>query len=165
MRGAVCLISLVTFIAQQMICCCDLTGMHQVRSADVQAEIAVPVQAASSKSHCCGHNTSSRARSRCQSETTRQSASQQNNIAQQSNSQEPVETSEEPHQHHLCVGTHLFYNSPDVTRTLDLLTGCTFIDAGELVLSLENQCESFSSLSLLDWLTHPPRSVLSVYLV
>lgn len=165
MRRAVCLISLVTFIAQQMICCCDGAGVHHTENASgntsVQAGVADSLEVAASKKSCCGHGT----RTQCQSAPSKQVASQQKEDGQDVGSQKPDEPSEEPHQHHLCVGTHLFYNSPDVTRTLDLLTRCLFIDVGDLALLLDDQCEPSFSSRIPVWVTHPPRSVLSVYLV
>lgn len=111
MRRAVCLISLVTLIAQQMICCCDGAGVHHTENASgntsVQAGVADSLEVAASKKSCCGH----------------------------------------------------------VTRTLDLLTGCLFIDVGDLALLLDDQCEPSFSSRIPVWVTHPPRSVLSVYLV
>ncbi len=144
MRWVICLISLIAFATQQVLCCCSgaLTFQHEHSTAISSAE-ANPHQHIG----CCGHHTHS---------DTSDDHSQKSPDGDADSS---------PHQHHLCVGTHLFYRIVDLTVAPDpLLSGSTLAIADLLTPQLHEPRSLYSDHGLPD-IRHPSREVLGIFLL
>ena len=139
MRWLVCLLLIVGFAQQQLLCCC----------AHAEVRTAIPPQQPVIGG--CSHH-----------HTTHQHAEEQ----QPDKADSPSPLNAPAHEHHVCVGTHLFYLSGSVFQLPNRDLSPSWLTDVSVMLS---------QLDLDGWqATHPPqhgpplvddRSVLGVYLV
>ncbi|SFI90904.1 hypothetical protein [Planctomicrobium piriforme] len=144
MRWLVCLISLVTFVAQQLVCCCDgTTACQHSHSAPAQTEPQVEVV------HHCGHH-----------HTTSAQCDQADAKCHHND-----DCDSHGHQHHLCVGTHVFYKTVDTFAAPVPLLLWSTVSVEDLLNLKSGQAELPSVDSDLALCSAPDRATLGVYVL
>lgn len=120
MRRLICVLSLICLVAQQLVCCCALDvhagkplangSRDDLRLFESRTLVIAPVDSkqsrGQSRGHACLHH-------HCPSSIFEQ--------AQGDNEEQRNSVPSGPHQHHHCVGTHIFYRAVDLSSVPNLL--------------------------------------------
>ncbi len=159
MRWILCLITLSTFLTQQVVCCCATEFSCASGGCDGHDHHGDDQSQATPKFADCQHaaHQTGRQAVKCGGHSVPTDLQPESDV--------PSDDGPNPHSHHLCVGTHVFYRTVSATTVPDpwifAAAGLSSL-SGEAVLSSTATLERGSCWVLKE---NPPRSLLGVFLI